>query len=185
MGTCKALLELGGLTFLERVARLYSEAGVRAVAVVGEDLRENVGPLDLAGAAVVVNPHPENGPISSLLLALRRLDAASGLLLHPVDHPLVGIETVRALLAEHRRLPSKILIPAHGGQKGHPPLFPRRFFPGLRACPPDQGARWVVHRNRASVELVSVEDPGILANLNTPEDLATFGVRTKAKPQPS
>ncbi len=176
MGACKALLRTGGIPFLERIARLYAELEIPAVAVLGEDAEKILSTVDLHGAAALLNPRPEEGPLSSLLLALGRLQTASALLVHPVDHPLVATETVRSLQTVHRRVPSCILIPSHRGSRGHPTLFPRRFFPDLRAAPLDQGARWTVRRNRASTLWVEVDDAGILANLNTPGDLHRFGV---------
>ncbi len=182
MGFPKALARIGSTTFLGRILRTYQAAGIPAWVVVGPDCGELQSLPELAFSATIVNPRPELGPLSSFRLALRELTLASGVILHPVDHPLVGTHAIESLTLWHRRAPACILVPSHHGLKGHPTLFPGRFFPDLRDCPLDEGARAVVRQNPASTLLVPVEDAGVLANLNTPSDLARWRVPNAAPP---
>ncbi len=171
MGRSKAMLPLGRKTFLERVLEPYSRLGVPACVVLGANaatIRRAIAPRRVR---VVQNPEPQLGPLNSLRLACRELSRASALIVHPVDHPLVWAATVERLLEAHRRRPDCILIPRAFGRKGHPVLFPSRFFGEFRKAPLEEGARWVVHRHEARVRLLSTADEGILANLNTPGQL--------------
>ncbi len=171
MGSPKALLPLGRKAFLRHILDCHLTLGSDPWVVLGRQHREIRNRLDLTGARVVVNPDTDRGPLSSLLLVLERLDGFDGVLVHPVDHPLVATSTLHALLRKHFQCPACILIPRHRGKKGHPVLFPHRFFPELKQAPLEEGARWVVRRRLSSQFLVPVLDAGVVTNVNRPEQL--------------
>lgn len=171
MGSPKALLPIGGSTFVARVCRTLREGGVaRVVVVTRADLaaavREAVGP----DAVVAVNQHPDNGMLSSIHVGLAAVGDADAVLLAMVDHPLVRPDTVRDLIARHAADPHRIILPVRAGRRGHPVLFPAACFDELRAAPADQGARAVVWRDAARVLEVPVDDAGPFTDLNRPED---------------
>ena len=171
MGRPKALVPLGGKAFLQHILDRHLTLGSDSWVVLGRQHRQIRSRLDLTRAQVLVNPEPDRGPLSSLLLVLERLDGYDGVLVHPVDHPLVATSTLHALLREHFRCPACILIPRHRGKKGHPVLFPHRFFAELKQAPLNQGARWVVRRRLSSQLLVPVVDAGVVTNVNLPEQV--------------
>lgn len=175
MGQPKALLPFKGKTFVEIIVSLYEGLRVPWIVVLGTEHRRVRSLVTLPDDAVLVNPRPELGPLFSLQLALRSLPSGvTGLLLHPVDHPLVQPGTVAALLEAHRNEPEAILLPRHGDRRGHPALFPRSRFEDLLAAPLEEGARWVIRHCSESVKEIPVSDPGITRNINTPEDFARW-----------
>ena len=90
----------GGRTFLERVLTTVVAAGCAPVVCVvrAADRDWAAAQVEPAGGAVVVNPAPERGALSSLRLGLDRLGACAGALVAPVDHPFVAAATCRALV---------------------------------------------------------------------------------------
>ena len=106
MGRSKALLPAGpdGRTFVARLAVALTAGGIDDVLIVGrpEDLalREAVRQLDVA-ARYIENPHADAGQISSILAVIDVVSrpGVEGLLVLPVDQPLVTPETVAAVLA--------------------------------------------------------------------------------------
>lgn len=170
MGSPKALLRVGEMTFLERILMAYSGTTVPRYIVLGGHASEIQAETDLSQTQVLINPNPSQGPLSSLLIGLAETSAtADAIILHPVDHPCVTKKTVCTLLEEHARLPGCILIPEFQGRRGHPILIPSRFYPDLRRAPLAEGTRWMVRSNRASNHLVPVNDPAILLNIDTVE----------------
>ena len=169
MGSPKPLLELRGKSFLRTIIDRHKLSSLPVCVVLGQHNLHVAERVDLSDTTVLVNPDPSRGALSSLIIALDHLGEPDGLLIHPVDHPLVLADTIKYLLQRHRGLPASILLPSIHGRKGHPVLFPQRFFFDLRQAPLEQGARWVVHQNLASTFLVPVEDSGILENINTPD----------------
>ena len=55
-------------------------------------------------------------------------------------------------------------------------VFARELFGELAAVPEEQGARAVVVADPARVAYVDVDDPGVLTDLDTPEDLERAGL---------
>jgi molybdenum cofactor cytidylyltransferase len=73
------------------------------------------------------------------------------------------------LVDRYRRVPHCIIIPEYHGKRGHPVVFPARYYPDLRRAPLDEGARSVVRSNRAANHLLGVSDRNILLNVDTPQ----------------
>jgi molybdenum cofactor cytidylyltransferase len=172
MGAPKALLDAGGTTFLARILASLREGGASPLLVVVED---PLGPIAAEarrrGGEVVLNPDPAQGPISSLRAAMGVLpEEAAAILSCPVDHPLVRGATVRALIREFLRTRPPLLVPTFQGRRGHPVLLGRRLFPELLADELPEGARTVVRRYLHEGLHVPVDDPGILADIDTPDD---------------
>ena len=171
MGTPKALLPVGEETFLSAVCARLSEAGVaEIVAVLGADA-ERVRSSRRVAASIVVNPAYRDGQLSSLRCGLRAVASGShGALVTLVDHPLVSAATYRTMRQEAEKEPGMILVASHRGRGGHPVVFPRSVFAELFAAPAGGGARAVVRADPARVRRIAFDDPGIVADIDTPEE---------------
>jgi molybdenum cofactor cytidylyltransferase len=172
MGGPKALLPLRGTTFLSHVCRTFVGAGVElTIAVLGaqaESVRRSAGLP--GGVRLVFNDRWDDGMLSSVLRGLDLADAegADGVLLHPVDVPLVSRETVRRV-AEAVRQGHPIVIPSCDGRRGHPAGFSRALFGEIREAPPAEGVRALLARDPARIVYVD-GDPGCIADVDTPDD---------------
>jgi molybdenum cofactor cytidylyltransferase len=96
-----------------------------------------------------------------------RPDAAGWLIL-PGDMPLVKPKTLQAVvrpLAEH-----PVCYAQYRGRRGHPVGFAAELYSELIALAGDEGARRLVARYPAFA--VEVDDPGVLVDIDTAEDLA-------------
>lgn len=170
MGTSKALLDAGGRSFVAAVVGALVGGGCDPVTVVvasgqGDEARRAAA----AGARVLENPDPGEGPITSLRLAVAGLDPrVDGIALCPVDHPLVQPETVAALLAAFREGDAPLVLPVHEGRHGHPTLFRRTLFAELLDPALEGGARTVVHRHLDEAGKVDVDDAGVVTDIDTP-----------------
>ncbi|KSW25745.1 MULTISPECIES: nucleotidyltransferase family protein [unclassified Pseudomonas] len=85
------------------------------------------------------------------------------------DMPWIAPQTLR-LLASHAS-EQHIVFPLHQGQRGHPVLFGRAFWPELRALQGDEGARAVLQAHREAWQPIDVNDPGVLRDVDTPAAL--------------
>jgi xanthine dehydrogenase accessory factor len=176
MGSTKALLELEGRTFVDRVVRSLVDGGCREVVVVVADGDEALAAqAERAGARVLHNPDPGEGPITSLRLAIAELaEGADWVVYLPVDHPAVDPVTVARLIAEARSSGAALTLPVHGGKRGHPAVFHPDLFAELADPALQGGARTVVHRHLDGARLVNVDDAGVIADVDTPEDYAAL-----------
>lgn len=165
------MLDAGGRTFVERVVHAHREAGCEPVIVV---VRVDAGPeaavARSAGARVIPNPDPADGPITSIRLALSEIGDVAGCALCPVDHPLVRPETVTLLAEAFRAGDDPLVIPMFQGAHGHPILIRSTLFSEFEEPGLPEGARTVVHRHLPEVLEVEVEDPGVTADIDTLSD---------------
>lgn len=172
MGSAKALLDAGGQSFLVRVVSALAAGGCGPVVVVAREAAGAVAAeAEAAGAVVAANPDPDEGPISSIRLALAGWGGGmDGCAICPVDHPLVRGATVRSLAACFHEGSVDIVLPTWRGRRGHPAIFHRRLFPELLDPDLPEGARTVVRRRPARVRECVVEDAGVVADIDTPAE---------------
>jgi molybdenum cofactor cytidylyltransferase len=87
----------------------------------------------------------------------------------PVDCPIILPETYLALA---ELIPSfDVVIPSYRGRHGHPPLISSSVFPRIAAAAPDEPLRDVLRAQGIRRRYVEVDDPGVLVNVDRPEDL--------------
>ena len=174
MGRPKALLPLNGLTFVEHLLAATRQSRVGIVRVVlGSNAKEIGAELTLESSAIVVNENWEQGQLSSIQAAILSLPpgATGGLLLCPVDHPLITVRLVSQLIAEFDARKKLIILPTHLGRRGHPVIFHYSLYDELLAASPDVGARQVVWAHPAEIAEVPTDEAGVILNLNDPVTL--------------
>ncbi|MDR2319885.1 nucleotidyltransferase family protein [Pseudomonas monteilii] len=127
-----------------------------------------------AGCRVIGSPDAASGMGHSLAVGARSLHdcQAQAVAILLGDMPWIEPATL-GRLAEAANA-SRIVLPRHAGQQGHPVIFGRDFWPALGQLHGDEGARSVVHAHRGSCVVVEVEDAGVLLDVDTPQGLAWF-----------
>jgi molybdenum cofactor cytidylyltransferase len=170
MGEPKALLTRpDGRRFVDAVVDAARAGGAGLVTVVlGPPHAAMVEPLLPAGVRTAHNPQPERGMLSSVQAGVRALPPVEAALVWPVDIPAVRVETVRAIL---QVAPSQIVIPVHEGRGGHPLRIPASRFGELLALDSVLGLRALVQADPAVVTRLSVDDPGVLVDVDERRDL--------------
>ena len=177
MGRPKALLPCGasGETFVRRVATALCDGGVEEALVVGrpddEALRAEVDALPVR-ARFVENAHADSGQLSSVLAGLAAADrpGVRAILVTPVDAPMIAAATVAELIKAFQSSHALIVRAVHQGRHGHPVIFSRAVFADLRHADPAQGARAVLRAHAEHLVNVEVADPGVLGDVDTPDD---------------
>ena len=170
MGSPKALLRYRGLSFLSTILAAIDSARIEQVIVVAGhhfDLIAKAFP----NVRVVFNPDYEKGMSTSVQAGIRALTGVlDGAAIFLVDHPLMDRQTIDALV--NRLEPGSIVVPVHESRRGHPVVFSAELFDEVLALPPDQGLNVVVKRIPERVVEVFVENPGVLRDIDTPEQFA-------------
>ncbi len=183
MGYPKPLLKIGDETFVAHLTAAMLNVVARLTIVVGAhaDRVRKAIPSD-PRIKVVDNPDWVRGQLSSIKAGIRALPPdASAALIHLTDHPTVKAETFAAVADAYRESRKSIVIARYNGRRGHPVIFDRALFAELLDTPEDQDARAVVNADASRVVYIEVDDPGILLDLDTPEDLARAGLELPAK----
>jgi len=174
MGRPKALVPFEGLTFVEHLLQATNHPRVGIVRVVlGANAESIQAELKLDQETVVVNQDWQQGQLSSIQSAIRSLpaDETAGLLLCPVDHPLISSQLVSRLIAEFDSDRKLIVVPTHQGRRGHPVIFHASLYAELLDASPNIGARQVVWAHPDAIAEIETDEAGVILNLNDPETM--------------
>jgi molybdenum cofactor cytidylyltransferase len=187
MGTDKALLpwppQVPGQppskdTFLSAAIRSLTLSTDFVIVIAGKNESSLAPAVYASGAAIVANPDPSRGQFSSLQVGLREVlgrgrDAA---VITLVDRPPVSPATIHILRAAFEAAPQNTwaVVPEFSGQHGHPYLAGRELIEAFLQAPATATARDIEHRHQQHVQYVSVSDPLVVVNVNTPEEYAAL-----------
>lgn len=174
MGRPKALLPYREGTFLEHLIQVTRDPRIGVTRVVlgaGAEMIREIARLD--PSVVVLNTEWEKGQLSSIRAGLRSLDGidTDGMILCPVDHPLVSARLVSELVTQFYEHKKSVVLPTFKGRRGHPAIFSKELFGELLAAPEDKGARAVVWAHSGDVLEVPTDEEGVILNLNDPDML--------------
>jgi molybdenum cofactor cytidylyltransferase len=174
MGRPKALIPYREGTFLQHLLDVtrHPKIGVTRV-VLGAGAEEIRTAAKLDPQVVVVNQEWQNGQLSSICAAVRNLAdiETDGMVLCPVDHPLVSEALVGDLVDQFYKSGKSIVVPIYKGRRGHPVIFSSALYGELLAASSEKGARAVVWAHAADVLEVPTDEEGILLNINDPDML--------------
>lgn len=172
MGQPKQLLPVRGRPMVHHVTSALVALGLPQVIVVTGAHKEAVGaaladlPVD-----IVVNESWAEGMSSSICAGLRALcPDLQAVLLVLADQPALTTDLLQSLVAHYRASGAPIVAPVYRGRRGNPVIFDRALFPELLAVRGDRGGRSLIERYREQAELVEVDDPAVIADVDSPED---------------
>lgn len=176
-GRNKLLCRIDGVTMIERAVQAAAGSRCAQIVVVTGWQADRVEAALAAGPtgrplAVVRNPQYATGLAGSLRCAVAALPAsADAALVQLADMPWIGAALIdRVIGAFDPREPS-IVVPVRDGRRGHPVLWPRRFFPSIAGLTGDVGARELLARHASETRTVQCDTDAIFQDIDTPEQL--------------
>ncbi len=172
MGRAKQLLPVDGAPMLARVTDAVLAAGLDQVVIVLGAGADALAPVLVGQAAtIVINRAWSEGIASSLRAGLASVSPeCDAVLFVPADMPRLSPAALRAIGTRFEATGKAIVIPTHQGQRGNPVLFARRLFAELAGLQGDRGGRVLFAGHAADIELVEIDDDGILLDVDTPAD---------------
>ena len=126
------------------------------------------------GANVVIARDAAEGLARSLAAGVGRIGPDYGVVVALADMPWIESATISAIARAIARGAS-IAAPRFGGQRGHPVGFAPEHRAALLDLRGDEGARAIITAHRESLTLIDVDDPGVLRDIDTPDDLRDDG----------
>jgi molybdenum cofactor cytidylyltransferase len=178
MGSPKQLIDIGGKTMLEAMVAVCASAELDGIAVVTHaDVRAALANYLPAGVLVVANDDPDTEMIDSVRLGIaawqreRNLIPADGFLVCPADHPGLAVDDVRRCVRSFRENPARVVIATRAGKHGHPLIFPIEFAEFVLSPACDSGLFNLHHSHADRVLDVACTSPGVLQDVDTPDDL--------------
>jgi molybdenum cofactor cytidylyltransferase len=129
-----------------------------------------------AGAQTIVCVDAALGMGHSLAAGVAHETQARGWVVALADMPNVKPQTVRAI-AHALSAQGGIVVPYFHSERGHPVAFGEAFREELLALHGDSGAKAVLQAHPDKVHRLQVDDPGIVQDVDTPEDLQKLSGR--------
>lgn len=172
-GGGKLLAELDGRPLLAHVLeKVAAYPFVDRLLITGHRHEETSALAERAGLRVVENTEYVSGLASSLRAGFAALaPEIEGAMVLLGDMPLIAPVTLHALASAAEANPEmSAIVPSFRGEWGNPVLVRRVLFGDIAGLTGDQGARKLIV-SRTDTLVVPVEDPGILADIDTHEAL--------------
>lgn len=173
MGQPKMLLPWGNEKVLTHVVNVFQNAGIEDILVVTGGAREQVERL-LSGQRVrtVYNEaHAGGEMLSSVQCGIKSVARQTqAMLIGLGDQPQVREGSVRRVCEAFRESKSNLVVPSYRLRRGHPWLVAQPLWDELLEMKSPQSPRDFLNAHRNDIHYVEVDDPNILADLDTPED---------------
>ncbi|MBV6395511.1 MAG: Molybdenum cofactor cytidylyltransferase [Anaerolineales bacterium] len=173
MGQPKMLLPWGETTVLGQVIETIRRAGLDDIIVVTGGERERVEKLVTSYKVQVAHnmDFKSGGMLSSLQCGLRALKPTAGAaLIFLGDQPQIQERSVQAVTSRFEETKANLVVPSYQMRRGHPWLAARPLWSEILSMPAVESPRDFLNRHATGIEYVTVDDPSILADLDTPDD---------------
>lgn len=184
MGRPKLLLPIGGVPLIRRVVEALRRGGVERVVVVTADEAELAGADRIADEAAragghVVRLRPRAADMrGSIEAGIARLASVAPrparVVIAPGDTPGLDAGVVARVLEAARQEPSRLVVAAHLGRRGHPLVLPWMLAAEVADLPAGVGVNALLARHAERIRLVESGGPEALADLDTPEQYAAW-----------
>ena len=173
MGQPKMLLPWGNETVISHIINVFRKAGVEDVRIVtgsmGDKIERTISHLNVK---TIYNQDFADGEmLSSIQCGVRALTSqAQAMLIGLGDQPQVQERSVRMVCDAFIESKSNIVVPSYQMRRGHPWLIARPLWDELLKLESPQSPRDLLNTHSENIQYVKVDDPGVLADLDTPDD---------------
>jgi molybdenum cofactor cytidylyltransferase len=172
MGSAKLLEPLQGRPLIRWAAEAALASRARPVVVVIGHRGDEVAAA-LTGLPLMIERNPDylEGMASSLRVGIARVTDADAAVVCLGDMPQVTGAHIDHLIAAFEPTSAPIVVPTHQRKRGNPVLWSRRFFAEIAELRGDVGARSLLDRYADQIYLLTLDDPAILMDVDTPQAL--------------
>lgn len=172
-GSPKQLAKLkNGKTIIEHLISTLEKTKIDEIIVVLGAFKDDVQKVIPANIKVCINEDYLKGQTSSLKIGLKNISSASQyFLIQPVDTPTVKSQTIDYIIEKFKESKSLIGIPTYKAKHGHPPIYNIKIKEQILNLENGQPLYLINHQFSNQTINIEVDDPAILININSLEDL--------------
>jgi molybdenum cofactor cytidylyltransferase len=160
-----------GVAIAVQAARHLKAEVHRVVAVVRPASAELAAALAGDGCEVIVCENASDGMGASLACAARAVGEVDGYIVALADMPFVRPSTIAAV-RDALAGGAPLVAPYFRARRGHPVGIAGKFAADLIALTGDEGAKKLLAANERALVKIPVGDPGVIRDIDRPEDLA-------------
>jgi molybdenum cofactor cytidylyltransferase len=162
-----------GSRSIEALLEQLNASGLPAVVCIGPEDKEIAALLDRHGVHWQVCKRSGEGMGGTLAEGIACANSWEGVLVVLADMPWTWGSTYQTVA--NRVEEKSICVPTYAGRRGHPVGFGKKYYQEIAALGGDIGARGLLEKYPDNVLEVTVDDPGILRDIDKPEDIASTG----------
>jgi len=171
VGNSKLLATLsGGLPIALSAARNLQPTCDRLIVAVRPGDTALADLFTAEGIAVVICHDADSGMGHSLAAGVRASTEAGAWIVALADMPYIQSFSHYAVAARLRAGDS-LVATTFRDRRGHPVGFSGRWLDQLSVLTGDQGGKAILERHPGELNLVAVDDPGVVRDIDWPEDL--------------
>jgi molybdenum cofactor cytidylyltransferase len=174
MGRPKMLLPLAdGRPMLAHTVETMARGGLQPLVVVTGGEAGVAEAAEALGAEWVQASDEGGGDmLASIQSGLRALEGtpAEAAMVVPGDMPFIRPTTIRTLVQVFVTDRPRLMAPSYARRRGHPVGLAREAWPEALALAPPQSLRDYLRERSREIRYVVVDDPGILKDLDRPDD---------------
>jgi molybdenum cofactor cytidylyltransferase len=172
-GSPKALARINSKTVIEFTLQNLLKTKIDEIIVVLGAEAPLIAPYVLKNKKIktVLNKDYKLGQTSSFKTGLAALNSnTEGVLLLPVDIPLIQPKTFDVLIEVFLKNPFLILVPVYKNKKGHPPVFSKKLFQEFKDLKNNEPLSTILRTHEAETLQLPVANPEVIQSFNTPEE---------------
>lgn len=171
-GSPKQLAKIGSQTLIERLINTLKKTKAEEIIVVLGAHKEKIQEVLPKDIKICINKNYQLGQTSSLKAGLNCInERCEYFMVLPVDSAVISPETINLIINKFKDQKFMIGIPIYQGKRGHPPIYKSNIKNQILKLKDDEPLYKINQKFAAQTLEISVDDPGILSNINTPEDL--------------
>ncbi len=170
MGSDKLLLPVDGIALAERVMQAANASGLDDIILIYQNpaVQKLAEPYRLRQ---VVNPDAAQGQSASIKAGvLAAQPETEAYMFLTADQPRLDAAVIDLLLAAWQKNKDRIIVPAYGGRRGSPTVFPAGLRDRLLALSGDRGGRAVIEEAPEMVHCLDMPIAAAGIDIDTPED---------------
>jgi len=176
MGFPKQLIEICGEKIIRIVVKKVLNVGFGDIVVVLGHMAGDIARYidDMIGIKIIVNPRYREGMSTSLIEGIKNLRRdIEAFMVILGDQPFVSKETMEKIIETYYGMERKplMVVPTYRGLRGNPVLISSRIAKDVMSLRGDIGARALMERYKAYISYIETQDPGVILDIDTKEDL--------------
>lgn len=160
-----------GVSIAVQAARHLKHEIDNVIAVVRPGADDLAARLKKEACEIVVCENAAEGMGASLACAARAAGAADAYLVALADMPFVRPSSIAAV-RDALKAGAPLAAPYFRARRGHPVGIAGAFFDELISLRGDAGAKQLLAAHAARMVKIPVGDPGVIRDIDTPQDLA-------------
>jgi molybdenum cofactor cytidylyltransferase len=176
MGFPKQLIEICGEKIIRIVVKKALNVGFGDIVVVLGHMAGDIARYidDMIGIKIIVNPRYREGMSTSLIEGIKNLrQDIEAFMVILGDQPFVSKESMEKIIETYYGMKRKplMVVPTYRGLRGNPVLISSRIAKEIMSLRGDIGARALMERYKAYISYIETQDPGVVLDIDTKEDL--------------